>query len=74
MNVIRRITNKHSDSDDDPTLTLDLSTANLLLHAFVWAPIHLYGKNVENSYFGHLLYNSVKSKLDDVCNLTWFAH
>ena len=28
-------------------------------------PIHLYGKNVENSYFGHLLYNPVESKLDD---------
>ena len=27
-------------------------------------PIHLYGKNVENSYFGHL-YNPVESKLDD---------
>ena len=23
------------------------------------SPIHLYGKNVENSYFGHLLYNPV---------------
>ena len=28
-------------------------------------PIHLYGKNVENSYFRHLLYNPVESKLDD---------
>ena len=28
-------------------------------------PIYLYGKNVENSYFGHLLYNPVESKLDD---------
>ena len=28
-------------------------------------PIHLYRKNVENSYFGHLLYNPVESKLDD---------
>ena len=28
-------------------------------------PIHLYGKNVENSYFGHLLYNPVESKIDD---------
>ena len=25
--------------------------------------IHLYGKNVENSYFGHLLNNPVESKL-----------
>ena len=28
-------------------------------------PIHLYGKNVENSYFGHLLYNPFESKLGD---------
>ena len=28
-------------------------------------PIHIYGKNVENSYFGHLLYNPIESKLDD---------
>ena len=28
-------------------------------------PVHLYGKNVENSYFGHLLYNPVETKLDD---------
>ena len=28
-------------------------------------PIHVYGKNVENSCFGHLLYNPVESKLDD---------
>ena len=27
--------------------------------------IHLYGKNVENSYFGYLLYNPVELKLDD---------
>ena len=27
--------------------------------------IFTMGKNVENSYFGHLLYNPVESKLDD---------
>ena len=27
--------------------------------------IHLCGKNVENSYFGHFLYNPVELKLDD---------
>ena len=32
--------------------------------AFVWALYIYMGKNVENSYFGHL-YNSVQSKLDD---------
>ena len=34
-------------------------------HAFVWALYIYMGKNVENSYFGHLLYNPVESKLDD---------
>ena len=30
----------------------------------IWmGPIHLYGKNVENSYFGHLLYNPVESMM-----------
>ena len=29
------------------------------------SPIHLYGKNIENSYFGHLLYNPIELKLDD---------
>ena len=28
-------------------------------------PMHLYRKNIENSYFGHLLYTPFESKLDD---------
>ena len=28
-------------------------------------PIHLYEKNVENSYFVHLFFNPVELKLDD---------
>ena len=34
-------------------LTFFTARSNFLPHAFVWA-LHLYAKNVENSYFGHL--------------------
>ena len=57
--------------NDGPTLTFDFFTAKSDL-----LPMHLYGpytfiveKNVENSYFGHYLYNPVESKLDDEISL-----
>ena len=52
---------------DGPMLTFDLFTArlNLLPHAFVWAIYMFMWKNVENSIFGHLLYNPVELNLDD---------
>ena len=48
-----------------PTLTVTfLREGQICSPCICMGPIHLYGKNVENSYFGHL-YNPVESKLDD---------
>ena len=53
--------------NEGPTLTFDLFMARskFAFACICMGPIHLYGENVENSYFGHLLYNPVESKLDD---------